>query len=390
MRVYSLSIHADYLCAHSGVCCTSGWPIPVERRTAAALARLIERGELAVPAGLGDCERPTHPLLVPVEGAPRETPVVAAMRSDRSCAFYERGSGLCAIHRQAGPDLLPVACRQFPRISLLDGRGLFVTVSHHCPTAAALLFRDDCPLEIVKSPPAFPPDFPFDPLDAREALPPLLSPRVLMDLGTYARWEREVVAVLARPDVTPEAAVGAIVRFAEALRCWRPGKRGLAAHFDDALERTALRACSTVRAGGGQDPTQHYELILGAIPEPHRPAVRLDAIARSYDRWVAGDWPSFARPVCRYLAAKAFGTWLSYQGQGLRTIARSLVVALSAVKVNAALECEKAGGPLTRQRLTWAIQQADHMLVHLASREALARALSGAERVAAGLSSDVR
>ena len=27
---YCLSIHARYPCAHSGACCTAGWPIPVE------------------------------------------------------------------------------------------------------------------------------------------------------------------------------------------------------------------------------------------------------------------------------------------------------------------------------------------------------------------------
>jgi len=36
-RVYALTIHRDYRCAHSGLCCTSGSEIPVERETARAL-----------------------------------------------------------------------------------------------------------------------------------------------------------------------------------------------------------------------------------------------------------------------------------------------------------------------------------------------------------------
>jgi hypothetical protein len=30
MAVYSLSIHADYRCRHSGACCTADWDVPVE------------------------------------------------------------------------------------------------------------------------------------------------------------------------------------------------------------------------------------------------------------------------------------------------------------------------------------------------------------------------
>ena len=29
-RVFALSIHADYACHRSGVCCTSDWDVPVE------------------------------------------------------------------------------------------------------------------------------------------------------------------------------------------------------------------------------------------------------------------------------------------------------------------------------------------------------------------------
>ena len=30
MPVYALSIHADYKCQRSGVCCTSDWDVPVD------------------------------------------------------------------------------------------------------------------------------------------------------------------------------------------------------------------------------------------------------------------------------------------------------------------------------------------------------------------------
>ena len=50
--VYALSIHADYRCQHSGVCCSSDWDVPVElpvyRRLAASPPR-SRRGAFARP-----------------------------------------------------------------------------------------------------------------------------------------------------------------------------------------------------------------------------------------------------------------------------------------------------------------------------------------------------
>jgi hypothetical protein len=71
--------------------------------------------------------------------------------------FYEHETHLCGVHRALGEGALPATCRIFPRIALTDARGTFITLSHYCPTAAAMLFRTDVPLEIVESPAAFPP-----------------------------------------------------------------------------------------------------------------------------------------------------------------------------------------------------------------------------------------
>ena len=421
IRIYALSIHADYACRHSGACCTSGWPIPVERRTLERLSKRIATGRITVPDARhelrdgvrrekSDDFRPAPgSVMTPsdaghafirVAEAPDEPPVVAAVRADGACAFYERDSGLCAIHRQAGPSLLPVACRQFPRVSLLDARGLFVTLSHYCPTAAGLLFLDDRPLRIVEAPPAFPRDFDYDPLDARDALPPLLCRDVLLDLGTFGRWEREVVAIFARDDLTVEEALGIVASFTETLRAWNPGAADLGAYFEEALENTRLESRSTqvpATFDVTQDfsPVHHYRLVLGAIPDALRPVVALDGLEDACAAWVEPSWTAFAGPVRRYLAAKSFGSWLAYQGYGLRTIVLSLAVALSTLKVNAAIECAKRASPLDRETLTAAIRRTDEMLLHLASREQLARALSGIEarpgaRVDATLSPDVR
>ncbi len=320
-------------------------------------------------------------------GAPAETPVLTAVRPDGSCVFHERRSGLCAIHRHAGAALLPIACRQFPRVSLLDGRGLFVNVSHYCPTAARQLFRSDVPLEIVEAPPAFPEDFPFDPLDARGALPPLLKPGVLADLKTFGRWERTAVGLLAREGESAERALEEISAFTEELRRWTPGNGPLGAHFDDVdtsgLPARAQRPAdvpptSLSRRSDGRGD-RHYNLVLGAIPADLRPTVSLDGVAEAYQRWVEGGWGDFADVVRRYLAAKLFGSWLAYQGGGLRTIVHSLAVALSVLAANAALECRNTNRALDDERLIAAIRRTDEMLVHLSSRQDLANALSAIE-----------
>ena len=55
----------------------------------------------------------------------RETVVTG--RVGRDCAFFEPGRGrLCAIHRQFGHDALPSACQHFPRVVVIDPRGVFV------------------------------------------------------------------------------------------------------------------------------------------------------------------------------------------------------------------------------------------------------------------------
>jgi hypothetical protein len=60
IRIYALSIHADYACRHSGACCTSGWPIPAERGTFEQLSARISAGRLNVPD-----QGPTGASLIP-------------------------------------------------------------------------------------------------------------------------------------------------------------------------------------------------------------------------------------------------------------------------------------------------------------------------------------
>ena len=84
----------------------------------------------------------------------------------------------------------------------------------------------------------------------------------------------------------------------------------------------------------------------------------------------------FRRPVSRYLAAKGFASWLAYQGHGVRTVVFSLAAALAVLKVEAARQSARVGRALDRDLLLEASRAADLLLVHLASREDLARRLT--------------
>ena len=121
--------------------------------------------------------------------------------------FFDSENGrMCAVHRELGEPMLPSACRQFPRVTLTDPRGRWITLSHFCPTAAALLFSP-APVLIVAAPASIALDGAAEGLDATAALPPLLRPGMLMDFDGYGAWERGAIehAVHARRERRPGA-----------------------------------------------------------------------------------------------------------------------------------------------------------------------------------------
>ncbi len=95
---------------------------------------------------------------------------------------------------------------------------------------------------------------------------------------------------------------------------------------------------------------------------------------------MAAGWPLFAVPVRRWLAAKAFGSWLAFQGDGLRTTVLGLRVALAVLRAEALRGCADIERALDEDLLRGAIRRADLLLLHLADPEALARRLSRCER----------
>jgi hypothetical protein len=301
-----------------------------------------------------------------------------------ACACYERDRRRCAIHRQLGHDDLPGSCQHFPRVCLVDEGRTSITLSHYCPTAARLLFDEAIPLSIVDAPPGFA-DMALEGLDARGALPPLLRPGMLADRESYRRWERQVVALLGEAG-SPEEALARVVDLTEAIRTWAPRDGPLGAALDTAIAAEAGRhpdahLCRRTRLGAAA--LVFDRLARLSVPQELKaPAVPPDASLR-WDSLVAPAWARFTSPVRRYLAARAFANWCSYQGLGLRTVAASVVTALSVLRVEASRQCAAAGRTLDAALLTDAFRSADLLLVHLASPEDLARRLSEIETASA-------
>jgi hypothetical protein len=310
-----------------------------------------------------------------------------------ACVFLDPGDRLCAVHRDVGEDALPAACRQFPRVATLTPLGVSVTLSHYCPTAAATLFRGDVPLAVAETPRALSPGWPWEGLDAREALPPLLRPGVLMDWPSLERWEHFCVRALAEEGRGPEAALGVLGGAAEEARRWTPEDGPFGSFFERVLERrrgrlvpdraradasTGARS-STPQGAPWLGRTGAWRLVAECVPHRAPLPTAPEGLDEADERWVAPTWPTLAAPVRRWLAARAFASWATLQGEGLRTAVASLRLALEVLRAEAGRGVSETGRPIDAELLKEAFRRADLLLVHLASPETLARRLSRVE-----------
>jgi hypothetical protein len=250
---------------------------------------------------------------------------IATQRADRSCAFLEEEGGrhTCEIHRTGGHDILPLACRMFPRLILHDSRGTFISLSHFCPTAAGLLFEPGPPVAIVDAPASLAGPGQLDGLNARDVWPPLLRPGVMMDLESFGTWERLAVEVLTREGIAPRVSLDTLDAATRRVERWSPGAQA--------------------------EPLLHaVRDAFGLLSPP-------TAVLADHDG-----------AVKRWLAARLFGTWIAYQGDGLRTIVRYLQACLDVFTIELARDHD----PLQ------AIRRSDHLIVHDSSSQQLATLLN--------------
>ena len=368
--VFALSIHADYRCRHSGACCSTDWDVPVELPVYRTLQEAVAGGTLRPQAA----SRHLDPFVVE-PGLPDGAAAIFQRTDAGECVFLERDTKLCIVHRDMGEAALAATCRHFPRLALHDGRGTFITLSHFCPTAASMLFRDDCGLAIVSGPRAFPPADYEGLIVTGDDLPPLLSPTMLMDLTGYSAWEFHMVERCAEIGTTPESVLATLVRDAQLLREWKPGGNVLV----DAVRDLPARSQRARAAGTLDGSFTLYEQVMRAVPDDMRPQPDESDLERAFADLVSPAWSTFDIPLNRYLAGKAFASWTAYQGRGVMSIVRGLEAALAAVRIESARQCRDAKRALDANLLLGAFRSADFILNHLAVGEDLAEAWSAAE-----------
>ena len=204
-----------------------------------------------------------------------------------------------------------MACRNFPRVTLRDGRGVFITLSHFCPTAAALLVEDR-DITIVVAPSSLSLNGEVEGLDATAVLPPLLRPAMLADADGYNAWEAEAVSVFNDRRLRARETL-AIISAATADVCrWQPGSETLSDRVHEAFDRA--------RAGRGDRAPRRSPL---------------------------------EHAIKSFLAAHLFASWCAYQDGGLAAVVRGVETAF------AALEQELAIAPFIA-----AVRAADFRLRH--------------------------
>jgi hypothetical protein len=182
----------------------------------------------------------------------------------------------------------------FPRRVLHDARGTYISLSHFCPTAASLLFEESGETTIVEAPPSLTfggRDAQLDGLDARHVWPPLLRPGMLMDPDSYGLWERRAIEVLTATPGSADAALAALETATARIIDWTPGGASLS------------------------------ERIAATMGRPEGPRYAAHGVSRTE---VAQGFSAAERAIKRWLAARLFGAWIAYQGDGLAATLRYL------------------------------------------------------------------
>jgi hypothetical protein len=292
----------------------------VEHPRATAIAAVVAQGRVRPPV---------TPWLDQAPHAPAEVAGVLALQPSGACVFHrtppEAAAGGCAVHRWR-----PVSCEHFPRVVRIDPRGVHVTLSHYCPTAAAMLFEPGevavVPGRSVLEDGRLP-----EGLDARESLPPI-------DLSA------------------PHAARPTLMSW-EAVTAW---------------EHDLVRRVASAPLSSTPPDLALFARARAAVP----PCLDWpDAPRSTEETWraqVATPWVSFQAVVGRYLASKVHASWALYLGDGTEGVRQHVRLARAVLQVEAVRACASSGRPLDAGLLLQAIRQSDLLLLHHADPGILA------------------
>jgi Fe-S-cluster containining protein len=355
MPTLCLTLHAGYACRHTGACCQT-WTVAADTR----VMHLVASGHVLPASSIS-------PLFVRAKHG-SEAGWTIARKTSGDCVFFNRdGERLCAIHEAAGVDALPTACRHFPRVVLRDARGILLSLSHFCPTAAALLLAPT-PLAVVDAGDRLRLEEPVEGLDGRDALPPLVRPGLLSDLEGYDAWERACIATFARRDLGWQQALDLIAAATEQVRRWEPGTRSLRSQVENAFAHARHEHCNDPQAQSRARETVRSFTgapACGELPEIDDYALESEGLPNARDE-------SFDRAMRNYLAARVFGNWIAYQGRGLRSIVEWLRTCAAAVRHHAMQRAIGSAAAIPREFLE-SFRAADLLLLHTIDTQAFAR-----------------
>jgi hypothetical protein len=221
---------------------------------------------------------------------------------------------------------------------------------------------------------------------------------MLADLDGYAAWERRAIAVLSRAEVSASQALAVIGAATALVQDWRPGAAGLseavARAFDVASAAKPNEDLDAPGCAAAADVPRRVRTALASVPEGLVAPAPCETFEADW-RGAAGWWPEADAMIRAYLAARLFGNWVAYFGQGLHAIVEYLQVALAVVKMEAVKTTAEAVKTTAEpvqitaavrdaattpsspcQTVTAAIRNADLLLVHLSDPRALARRLT--------------
>ena len=276
----------------------------------------------------------------------------------------------CSLQRTGGEALLPSACRHFPRVYLRDARGDLLTLSHFCPTAAALLLNDG-PVAVVDARPPLALDEPIEGLDARDVLPPLVRPGLLADMDGYDAWEWAVIeSFVGTPDAA--SAFARIEAATSRLRGWTPAAGPMRPAVLDAFERADAEAISLSLSDAFT--------LVAELTGPHPLMEVPPDFAARWLQIVEGMDARRHQSIGRYLAASTFANWIAYRGQGLRSIVAWLQACFDVLRVQMTRTLPPGSGGLDERAHLEAIRMTDYIMVHTVDSLAFGREARRFER----------
>ena len=136
---------------------------------------------------------------------------------------------------------------------------------------------------------------------------------------------------------------------------------------------TACGFGAPAECGAHEQASAELERLYGSVRACVPAGLEPDPLPRDFAdadaELVEPAWRSFAIPINRYLAAKAFASWISWQARGVVTAVAALWAARAVLRVEAGRQCRTAGRMLDAALLVEAIRQADFLLVHKASSQ---------------------